>query len=579
MKRHIFRRAIVLYLAVLLVAVVFTELYVTSVVQKHYISELVHRLSVEAGLIAEAVSLDPRQPQETLSRHIGKLTGIRVTFIDVSGRVVGDSDRDAGTMENHLTRPEIQQSLLQEYGTSIRMSRTIGSDLLYVARKIMQDGQYSGFVRLAMPLDTINRTVNVLRFKINAVVIFIMLLPAIFMVWQTERMRRIVKQITEYSGALSLGLFKRKLFLDHAGEFTELANNLNDMSAELEQSIQKGIEETNQLNVILKNIPDALLQINSAGAIERTNNAALELFGAADMSGRPYIEVVRSSEFLQLIDRVRESRLPDSAEIALEFPQIKHLAVRLSPLYYKVGELAGFVAIFRDITHIKKLEQMRRDFVANVSHEMKTPVAAIRGFAETLMDGAMYDRENAEKFLKIIMSHSDRLNRLVEDLLTLSRIELGTIKLNITEINFAEAVDDVTQSLVVQAAEKDLAVRTSIPSDDVMMQADRERLEQILLNLLDNAIKFTDGGEIEVGISREGGKKYFFVRDTGIGIPDKYLSRIGERFFRVDPSRSRAQGGTGLGLAIVKHLVKALGWELKIESEPGEGTVVKIYYA
>lgn len=579
MKQHLFRRVFVLYLVVLLVAVVFTELYVTGIIKKNHVNELIKSLSAEARLISDSVSPEPRLSPDELSRRLKELTGMRVTLIDASGNVLGDSDGNAGSMENHLNRPEIQQSILREYGSSIRRSRTMGSDLLYVAKKITRNGQAAGFVRLAMRLDTINRATNALRLKINSVVIFMLLLSAVFMVWQTERIRRIVRQITEYSGALALGLFKRKLFLDNAGEFTELVNNLNDMSAELERNIQKGVEETNRLNVILKNIPDALLHINSAGIIERANNIARDLFNQPELTGRPYIEVVRSSELLQLIDHVRKTRLPGSAELSLAFPEVKYLSVRVSPLYYKVGELSGFVAIFRDITRMKKLEQMRRDFVANVSHEMKTPVTAIRGFAETLIDGAMYDRENAEKFLKTIMSHSDRLNRLVEDLLTLSRIELGTIKINISELNFAEAVDDVTQSLVVQTAEKDLAVRASIPPDDVMMRADRERLEQILLNLLDNAIKFTDQGEIMIGISREDGKKYFYVRDTGIGIPDKYLPRIGERFFRVDPSRSRAQGGTGLGLAIVKHLVMAQGWEMKIESEAGKGTVVKIYYA
>jgi len=247
-------------------------------------------------------------------------------------------------------------------------------------------------------------------------------------------------------------------------------------------------------------------------------------------------------------------------------------------LFCKPDELAGIVAIFHDTTRLKKLEQMRKDFVANVSHEMKTPVTAIKGFAETLLDGARYDNDNAEKFLNTIKSNSERLNRLVEDLLMLSRIELGVIKMDKTEGSIADIIGNVAGTFLVQAAEKNLTIKKSLESDDMVISADRDMLEQIFNNLVDNAIKFTGSGEIEIGAAREDGGRYIFVKDTGVGIPEKYIQRLGERFFRVDPARSRELGGTGLGLAIVKHLVKSHGWEMKIVSEAGKGTIVKIYY-
>jgi two-component system phosphate regulon sensor histidine kinase PhoR len=327
----------------------------------------------------------------------------------------------------------------------------------------------------------------------------------------------------------------------------------------------------------LKSIPDALLLISVNGIIELSNNTARELFLHDQLDGRPFLEIVRSPNFLNLIDEVKQHRVSGFTELTLDVPEEKHLFVRVSPLYYQVGELAGLVAIFHDTTQMKRLEQMRKDFVANVSHEIKTPVTAIQGFAETLLDGALYDRDNAEKFLTTIKSHSIRLNRLVDDLLTISKIELGVITIDKTEIHLSDIIDDVMNTLLVQVAEKEITIKKSVEDGEARICADRDRVEQILLNLTDNAIKFTEKGEIEIGVSQEGERSYLYVKDTGAGIPEKYLSRLGERFFRVAPSRSRELGGTGLGLAIVKHLVKAHGWEMNIESEVGEGTTVKIY--
>jgi two-component system, OmpR family, phosphate regulon sensor histidine kinase PhoR len=351
------------------------------------------------------------------------------------------------------------------------------------------------------------------------------------------------------------------------------------MASELETSIAQSDEKTNRLNVIIKNIPEALLLINTHGIIELSNHTAKELFGIQELDGKPLIEVVRNPEFLSLVDQVKQNRMTGSAELIIEFPEEKYLSVMVSPISYTVGKIAGVAAIFHDLTRLKRLEQMRKDFVANVSHEIKTPVTAIRGFAETLLDGALYDKVHAEKFLQIIKSHGERLNRLVDDLLTLSKVELGVIKMHKTEVNLSEIFDYVIETVTVQAAEKDISLKKKLETERIVISADKDRLEQILLNLADNAVKFTEKGEIEIGAAQEAGRSYIFVRDTGIGIPRKHLSRIGERFFRVDPSRSREMGGTGLGLAIVKHLVKAHGWDMQIESEEGRGTVVKVYYS
>lgn len=578
MKRRIFRRVFLLYFITLLVSVVFMHLYLTRVIRDSYISELTLSLSVQASVIAGTMTSGAVADLNALTGRMKQETGARITILDSTGRVLGDSDNDPFTMESHINRPEIQQAILSGTGWSIRFSDTLKYDLLYVARKIIRNGEPAGFMRLAVPLTKVNESINNLRMKINLAVITVFLLFGLILIYQTERIRKFVLQIADYAGALAHGLFKKRLYLEGAGEFTELAHNLNNMAADLEETVKTADEEAKRLNLILKSIPDALLLINIHNIIEISNNAARELFGSDRLEGRPFLEIVRSPVFMTLIEEVKKNRLPGAAELTFDFTRETYLYVRVSPLYYQVGELAGFVAVFHDTTQMKKLEQTRKDFVANVSHEIKTPITAIKGFAETLLDGALYDKENAVRFLTTIKTHSERLNRLVEDLLIISRLELGVMTVNKTEFHITDIIDEVIQLSVVHAAEKNLSIKKLAERGETLINADRDRLTQILLNLMDNALKFTEKGGIEIGLNREGKRNYFYVRDTGPGVPQKYLTRLGERFFRVDPSRSRELGGTGLGLAIVKHLVKAHGWEMKIESEEGRGTTVKVFY-
>ncbi|MBI5676536.1 MAG: PAS domain S-box protein [Nitrospirae bacterium] len=577
MKRHIFRRIFLLYFIVLLISVIFIDLYVSNVVRSGYIGNLRDNLSIQAGIISENISFNQAASLDEFCRRIKEKTGARVTVIDISGKVLGDSDNDSSKMDNHADRLEIQQAIISDTGWSVRHSDTLNYDFLYLARKVMNEGQPAGYIRLAVPLKDVNDSVHALRLKIIFMVIAIFLLAGIILSWQTERIRKLVNQTADFADAIAHGFFKKRLHLEGAGEFTVLAHSLNDMASKLETNIAQSDEKTKRLNVIIKNIPEALLLINTHGIIELSNHAAKELFGIPELDGKPLIEVVRNPEFISLVDQVKQNRMTGSAELIIEFPEERYLSVMVSPISYKVGEIAGVAAIFHDLTRLKRLEQMRKDFVANVSHEIKTPVTAIRGFAETLLDGALYDKEHAEKFLQIIKSHSERLNRLVDDLLTLSKVELGVIKMNTTEVDISESIDHVLKTIIVQAAEKDISLNKKLEMENIVIRADKDRLEQIFLNLADNAVKFTEKGEIEIGAAQEEGRSYLFVKDTGIGIPRKHLSRVGERFFRVDSSRSRELGGTGLGLAIVKHLVKAHGWEMKIESEEGRGTIVKVY--
>ena len=494
MKKPFFKRIFFLYFFVLLGSAFFIEFYVTNAIETNYVNELRQSLFIQADLLADKVSFHSPSRADKLSAEFKKITNARITIIDPHGVVLGDSDSISRSMDNHINRPEIVDAGRKGTGWSLRRSVTQGFDLLYVAKSIYKGNSIEGYIRLAVPVDQINKALNILKLEISLVVIVLFLTSGIVMTWNTNRMRKYMDQIIDYSGALAHGIFRNKLYLKDAGEFTELANNLNNMSAELKDNMDRVKKESSRLDVILKSIPDAMLLINRSGIIKLANKAALDLFGLPQLYGKPYIGVIRNPEFVSLVDRVKSSRAPASAEISVDLSEEKYLFVKLSPLAYTVGDLSGVIAIFTDLTHLKRLEQVRKDFVANASHELRTPVTAIKGFAETLIDGAIEDRENAYKFLNTIKDQSDRLNSLVEDLLVLSSIEMGKEIIR-TDVDLSALIDKVMETMVLKAAEKAILLKKSVVGN-IAIRADRGKLEQVLLNLVDNAIKFSDSGRL-----------------------------------------------------------------------------------
>jgi len=575
-KKRIFRRIFLVYAGVLLLAMAFVEIYITTAVRDNYLDNLQEHLDHKINLIAKTVPFD-KAGIDDLCRALKKDAGARVTVILGDGKVIGDSDHESSDMENHANRTEVQQAVLRGTGAAIRHSDTLNYDFLYVAKKIVHDGEEEGFIRLAVPLKDIDRAVNLLRMKIILVMLAVLFVTWFVSVWQTDHLRRLLKQITDFSRSLAKGDIDKRLFLENSGEFNEIADNLTSMSVELQGVMAQHEEESKRLNVVLRSVPDALLIIDSKGIITLSSSSAKDFFGNVPMTHMRFTEVVRNHEFSDLVDQVRKDLSPGMTTFRIESPEERYLSVRVSPLFYKKeDELSGFVAVFHDITQIEKLEQVRKDFVANVSHEIKTPVTAIKGFADTLLEGALDDKENAARFLQTIKSNSERINSLVDDLMTISKIELGVIKVEKTMIDLGDVFENITEIFIEKAAARKLSLKVSQRPELKHISADKNRLIQILTNLVDNALKFTETGGVTFGIDKEGEKTFLFVEDTGIGVPPKHLARLGERFYRVDPARSRKMGGTGLGLAIVKHLVKAHGWSMQITSVSGKGTTVRI---
>jgi two-component system phosphate regulon sensor histidine kinase PhoR len=575
-RKGIFGRIFLLYAVVLVIALAFVEVYIARTIRADYIDRLKDSLLGEINLISPGISFE-RAGIDDLCRSLKERTGARVTIIAEDGRVLGDSNTASASMGNHSDRPEIQQAAFAGSGSSVRFSDTLKYDFLYIAKHVVRGDNAAGFVRLAVPLEKIDNAVSGLRMKMMLVIGVVLLLTWLVTVWQTDHLRRLLGQVRSFSRALAKGEIDRRLFLHGGGEFDEIAGNLNTMSVKLQEMITSSEEEKNRLNVILRSMPDALLIIDAKGVVRLSSASAREFFGeGAALSGRPFIDIIRTAEFADLMEEVRGGLAPRTAEFMVDHPRERYLSARVSPLFYSGHELSGFVAVFHDITEREKLEQVRKDFVANVSHEIKTPVTAIKGYADTLLEGAINDRENAEKFLHIIEANSDRINSLVDDLMMISKIELGVIRVEKSGTDVKAVVESVLATLRGKAEGKSLYLKTYIKAGIEKISADRNRLIQILTNLVDNAVKFTEKGGVTFGVDEEGGRTFLFVEDTGIGIPAKHLPRMGERFYRVDPARSRKMGGTGLGLAIVKHLVRAHGWEMRIESTEGKGTRVII---
>lgn len=584
MKRILFKRILFLYLIITPILVLPLQFYLSSVIKNSYLFNLRESLIIQAHLIAEKIqSVSAEINLDEFCRTYKEKTGARITVIDNSGRVLGDSDESSSLMENHLNRPEIRDAMITNTGSSIRFSKTISKNFFYLAISVNQETSRF-FLRLSVPLQHIEKAINEIRMKIIVGALLVLFIVIIVGLIQTERITKSIEEITLFSKDVASGNFRKRLFLKEKGELGELGKNINEMAKELSFRLQQSEDEKNKIEAILKNMSDGLILTDKKGLIIMSNDAVARLFGlTSSIEGKTLLETLRKAELMELIEKVIETGDRISHEIEINYPRELHLVATASPFSIK-GEVTGVVITFHDISRLKKLENIRKDFVANVSHEMKTPVTAIKGFAETLLEGALDEKENARKFLETIRAHSERLNSLVSDLLTLSRIELGDIKIEKTTVNLNEVVDTVFGTLKEKAQKKGLNLEKQIPVELQEIQADRDRFIQILLNLVDNGIKFTEKGSVTFKVETETSSMTdnlinfieFSIEDTGIGIPQKHIPRLGERFYRVDTARSRELGGTGLGLAIVKHLVKAHGWDMIIKSVEGKGTTVKI---
>ena len=588
-----FQRSIAAKLALTLVGFVAVCLLVASV----YLNRALERLaleSVEARLTTAARLLHdeardliqnratPRTVYAFTLRAAGQ-SDLRVTVIGADGTVLGDSrvpPAELRRVENHAERPEVRAALAGRVGHGLRTSVTVGAPLFYAAVPVRDGDRVVGVLRMAVPLSVVTSS----HAELHQVLLLgglVALLAALgIAMFVAGRLTRPVVEMESVARRMSEGDFAVHAPVRSPDEIGVLGRALNGLAARLREKVRDLEEEQAKARAILESMVEGVVAVDGHDHIVVMNEGARTIFalGAARAEGKSFLEVIRNVDLYRIF---RESRVGTPAavvgrQLRLSTPVERVLEVHAAPLRL-AGDEVGAVMVLHDVTELRRLEQVRTEFVANVSHELRTPLTAIHGYLETLLGGALEEPEHARKFLEIAFRHTERLGRLVSDLTDLSNIELGKVSLRLEATPLDEVVDSVLTMIRPRAAGGEVALSVDLPADLPPVRADRDRLAQILINLVDNGVKYTPaGGRVAVSARRVGPALVEVgVTDTGVGIPPADLPRVTERFYRVDRARSRELGGTGLGLAIVKHLVLAHGGELAIESQPGRGTVVR----
>jgi two-component system phosphate regulon sensor histidine kinase PhoR len=526
---------------------------------------------------------DPPNPEavDAVCKQSGKASETRFTVILPSGVVIGDTWETPRNMDNHANRPEVLGALATGKEKSRRFSNTLQQNVVYTAVAVKRDGQTIGVVRAAIPLARIEAQIARMRMQflaIGGVVAFLALGVTLAISRQYGRKMEELKQ-----GALRLaeGELTYRLVVPDSEELTGLAESLNRMAAQLESRLQTVVSQRNQLEAVLASMLEGVIAVDREERIISVNQAAARWFDidAEKVPGQSIPEAIRNLAIQNFVASSLQSRVPLDDDITVYRNGERILNIKSTPLLDVGPELIGTLIVFNDVTQLRRLEDMRRDFVANVSHEIKTPLTAIKGFVETLHQGGAETPEEAQRFLGIVAKHVDRLNTIIEDLLMLSRIEdegeRGDIKREKT--NLCVLFQNAVQICRPKADEKRIQIGIE-GGEGIAAMVDPVLLEQAVVNLLDNAVKYSDPEKQVRLLARAVDKEIQIqVQDHGIGIEKKHLPRLFERFYRVDKARSRALGGTGLGLAIVKHIAQAHGGHITVESRLGEGSLFTIH--
>jgi two-component system, OmpR family, phosphate regulon sensor histidine kinase PhoR len=559
--------------------------YTASSWRTFYLGEMAGDLENRARLVEIYLQdvrpvLDEMQVNE-ICRKLGKLTATRLTVILSSGKVVGDSQEDPRRMDNHADRPEFREAMQRRGEVSTRFSYTLGHNMMYVAVPWRQKDQPMGVVRASLPMQAIEGAIRALYVKVALGGLGVALLVAVLSFFIARRISGPLNDLQRGAMRFARGDLDRKLPIPNTDELASLAEALNYMADQLQNQIQSLFRQGKEQEAILSSMTEGVLALDSEGRLLTINSAGAGMLGLdpAAVQNLPVSEVIQDPGLKWFINRTLSNPEPIEGEVEIKDNGRRIFKAHGTSLRDSQGISLGTLVVLHDITQLRQLENTRRDFVANVSHELKTPITSIKGFVETLLAGALKEPGNAENFLKIIAKQTDRLNEIIDDLLTLSRIEQDAER---RQIFFnGQKIKGVLQSAIqvceAKAAAKEIDIQLTC-LDDLRAQINSPLLEQALVNLVDNAVKFSEPGRVvQVEAQREGPQVIIQVRDQGPGIPPEHLPRIFERFYRVDAGRSRKIGGSGLGLAIVKHIALAHGGRVTVASSPGKETVFSLH--
>lgn len=585
-RRRLLQQIYPTYLLIMLVSLFIVSWYALRR------TEALHRSQLERDLLSQALLLERTlhtgdgsllSPERIaqLCREFGRTLPVRVTVLLENGRVIGDSDENPALMENHRNRPEVRAAAKGVPTPVVRYSSTVRKRLLYMAVPVKINGQTEMFVRVAMPLSEIDRAMRTIIRRISVAGVFVSILAGVFAYGVARRLTQPLKEMRDGALRFAEGDLSYKLPVTGSEEMEALSVAMNQMAAQMDDRIKQLYSERNTRLAVFESMTEGLLAVNKSRVVVELNRAAGTLLNIdiEQTKGQPLETRVRNTELHRLLTEAMNQDTPVEGEIQLNGESMRILKVRSSALRNPAGDRIGGLAVIQDITRVRQLEQMRQDFVANVSHELKTPITSIKGFVETLQDGADADPAARSRFLGIIAKQAEHLNAIVADLLLLSSIEHQTLEhqVSLEALPLRPVLESAVEVCNVQAAEKEVTVTISC-LDELMAQISPHLLEQAVTNLVDNAIKYSEPkSTVVITAAIEGPNVIIDVQDNGRGIEQRHLERLFERFYRVDKGRSRQLGGTGLGLAIVKHITLAHGGRITVKSTLGEGSTFRLH--
>jgi two-component system phosphate regulon sensor histidine kinase PhoR len=574
------------YLLITIISLIAVTWYASASLKHFFLEQTASDLKVRARFFEKLVleHLDPLDEKavDLLCKKIGKSAATRITIILPSGKVVGDSEKDPARMDNHVDRPEFIDALNGPSGTSIRYSRTLEKDMMYVGIPINKKKNHIlAVVRTSVPVNDIDLVLKSMKIKIMFGCLVVAVFAAMLSLFVSRRITRPIEQIKIWAESITRGEFYLRPQVVESEEIGALSESLNRMAVELREHIDTVMRQRNEIEAVLSSMVEGVIAVDMEERVISMNHAAAKMFGCdpAEAHGRSIQEVVRNTVLHQFMKNALSSQEAVEKEIVLSSDSERFLNGHGTLLRDAEGKQIGALIVLNDVTRLLRLEKIRREFAANVSHEIKTPITAIKGFVETLRDGAVKNPEHAERFLEIIGKHVDRLEAIIEDLLSLSRIEqeAGGEEVVLDDGMLKDVLETAIQVCGANAMAKKIEVELSC-DEDLVAKFDPSLLEHAIVNLIDNAIKYSgEGKTVWVEAVQVGKEIVISVRDQGCGIEKNHLPRLFERFYRADKARSRQLGGTGLGLAIVKHIAQAHGGHVAVESTPGKGSTFAIH--
>ncbi|OQW99923.1 MAG: hypothetical protein BWK74_01110 [Desulfobacteraceae bacterium A6] len=552
--------------------------------RQFYLEQTAVSLEARANLLKEQVThyllaADEKKDEKNidlLCKRVGKSSDTRITVILPSGKVLGDSEKDPVDMENHSDRPEFVKAMTGETGVFTRYSDTLREPMMYLSILLTEDGKPLGVLRTSVSISAIDKQLEIIQKRTSLGVLVVALLGAFAGLLFSRRISRPLEKIREGAGYFAKGDLAYRLPVFASGETELLAKTMNDMAANLDERMQTIIRQRNEIEAVLSSMTEGVIAVNPDENIISVNQTAARMFHKepSELLNRSIQETIRNPDFQRFVRISLLDENPHEEDIFFHIKGDILLNTRSAPLKNTGGDRIGILIILNDVTRLRHLENMRRDFAANVSHEIKTPLTAIKGFTETLKAGALNHPEEAARFVEIIENHTNRLIAIIEDLMKLSVIEqnAGDKKIALTEWHILPILLSAIQTCRPKTDEKEIRILSSCDRD-LSARVNAALMEQAFVNLLDNAIKYSEpGSSVEIDAVKTDSEIVIAFRDYGIGIGKEHLSRLFERFYRVDASRSRKLGGTGLGLAIVKHIVIANAGKVTVESAPGKGS-------